>query len=276
MIRIGLTSFNEHQTLTGKPRTTLFEYAGFLPLVELDTAYYGLPSRKTVENWLSQVPDSFRFVVKFYSGFTCQEKWQDHYGSIDEMQQHFLEVMSPLIESSKLYCFLAQFPAQFKCTKENIAYLQTLRQLFPDLPIAVELRDYSWYSPEFKEKTYQFMKKLNFSLTMVDEPELPDTIPLDLTVTNTAFSLFRFHGRNQAYWKSRDPQWRKKRTLYRYSEAELSELADAVRKVADHSEQVAVIFNNNSGGDAAENALRLRELLDIQDEGLNPSQLGLF
>ncbi len=38
MIRIGLTSFSEHETLTGKKRSTLYEYASHLPLVEMDTA----------------------------------------------------------------------------------------------------------------------------------------------------------------------------------------------------------------------------------------------
>lgn len=33
MIRIGLTSFKEHDKLTGKKNNTLYEYAGFLPLV---------------------------------------------------------------------------------------------------------------------------------------------------------------------------------------------------------------------------------------------------
>ena len=32
MIRIGLTSFKEHDKLTGKKNNTLYEYAGFLPL----------------------------------------------------------------------------------------------------------------------------------------------------------------------------------------------------------------------------------------------------
>ena len=43
MIRVGLTSFKEHDKLTGKKNNTLFEYGAFLPLVELDTAYYGIP-----------------------------------------------------------------------------------------------------------------------------------------------------------------------------------------------------------------------------------------
>ena len=188
MIRIGLTSFNEHSSLTGKKTSSLYEYAGYLPLVELDTNYYGITRKSSVENWLTQVPEDFRFVVKLYGGFTGQAKWQDSYPSMTAMQEHFLETLQPMIESGKLFCFLAQFPAQFKCTKENVAYLETLRELFNDLPVAIELRDYSWYGKEFIEKTRQLMRTLNFSLVMVDEPQLPDTVPLDTTVTNPNFS----------------------------------------------------------------------------------------
>lgn len=276
MIRIGLTSFNEHVALTGKEQTTLFEYAGKLPLVEIDTAYYGIPRVTTVENWLTQVPDNFRFVVKFYAGFTGQTKWQDHYTSFEEMTEHFMQVMTPLIKQGKLYCFLAQFPAQFKCTKENVAYLEKLRQAFPEAPIAIELRDFSWYAKELKQKTMKFMAAQKFSLVMVDEPQLLDTVPLELTVTNPAFALFRFHGRNKDYWKSSGQGWRKKRTLYRYSDAELTELAAKIQQVAQKSQQIGVIFNNNSGGDAADNALKMIQLLGLDYHDLNPSQLDLF
>ncbi|MBM7712970.1 DUF72 domain-containing protein [Enterococcus xiangfangensis] len=276
MIRIGLTSFNEHSSLTGKKSSSLYEYAGYLPLVELDTNYYGIATKNAVENWLTQVPANFRFVVKLYAGFTGQSKWQDSYPSVAAMQTHFLEAMQPMIESGKLFCFLAQFPAQFKCTKENVAYLETLRGLFKDLPVAIELRDYSWYAKEFVAKTHQLMRTLNFSLVMVDEPQLPDTVPLDSTITNNKFSLFRFHGRNQAYWNDRTGDWRKKRTLYRYNPAELHSLGEQVLKVSASSAEVGVIFNNNSGGDAADNAMQLKKILQLDYEGLNPSQIDLF
>ncbi len=276
MIRIGLTSFNEHSSLTGKKSSSLYEYAGYLPLVELDTNYYGIANKSSVENWLSQVPADFRFVVKLYAGFTGQSKWQDSYPSVAAMQAHFLETMQPMIESGKLFCFLAQFPAQFKCTKENVTYLETLRELFKDLPVAIELRDYSWYAKEFIKKTQQFMRSLDFSLVMVDEPQLPDTVPLDITITNKKFSLFRFHGRNQAYWNDRTGDWRKKRTLYRYNQAELEILGEQIQQVSADSAEVGVIFNNNSGGDAADNALQLKKILRLEYEGLNPSQIDLF
>lgn len=275
MIRIGLTSFSEHDTLTGKKKSSLFEYAGFLPLVELDTSFYGIPAAKTVENWLKQVPQTFRFIIKLPSPLTKQKDLAPE-ESLQEIYQQFLKVMAPIIKNGQLYCFLAQFPAQFKLTKENVRYLEELREMFQELPIAVELRDASWYAEGFHDKTMALMKKLKYSLVMVDEPKLLDTVPLDLTITNPEFVLFRFHGRNQTFWKDNSPEWRKKRTLYRYNQTELNDLAKKIQQVAAEVDEVAIIFNNNSGGDAAGNALTLKEILNLDYQALNPSQLGLF
>ncbi|HGF8052145.1 TPA: DUF72 domain-containing protein [Enterococcus faecium] len=277
MIRIGLTSFKEHDKLTGKKNNTLYEYAGFLPLVELDTAYYGIPRKSSVENWINEVPESFRFVVKVYQGISGQGDWKPYYQTEEEMITHFLDVMSPMVEAGKLFCFLIQFPSSFKCTKENVQYLRKLRKWFEGYPVAVELRDYSWYSDEFLERTRNFMSRSAFSLAIIDEPQLLNTtIPFDPFVTNPNFALFRFHGRNAQGWQANDKDWRKKRTLYRYSEKELQELACEVKAVDSKTKEIGVIFNNNSGGDAAENALALQKILNIQPDGLNPTQMDLF
>ncbi len=42
------------------------------------------------------------------------------------------------------------------------------------------------------------------------------------------------------------------------------------------SKDVYVIFNNNSGGDAADNAAQFIDMLHIEYEGLAPRQLDLF
>lgn len=277
MIRIGLTSYKEHDKLTGKPNNTLYEYAGFLPFVELDTAYYGIPRKSSVENWIEEVPHSFRFVVKVYQGISGQGKWQDYYTSEAEMFTRFLEAMEPMIQSGKLYCFLIQFPSTFKCTKENVMYLKRLRAYFGELPIAIELRDFSWYSEKFLKGTRDFMMQQQFSLAIIDEPQLLNTtVPFDSFVTNPAFTLLRLHGRNANGWQSNDADWRKKRTLYRYNEQELYELAETIKRLQGQTKEIGIIFNNNSGGDAAENALALKKILDITYDDLNPAQIDLF
>lgn len=89
MIRIGLTSFKEHDKLTGKKNNTLYEYARYLPLVELDTAYYGIPRRTSVEKWVQEVPNDFRFVVKAYQGISGQRDWEKYYQTEEEMIANF-------------------------------------------------------------------------------------------------------------------------------------------------------------------------------------------
>lgn len=277
MIRIGLTSFGEHDKLTGKKRSTLYEYASHLPLVEMDTAYYAIPKKESVEEWVKSVPSNFRFVMKVYSGISCQGEWQNYYENEEEMIHSFLNNMAPIIESGKLFAFLVQFSGTFGCVKENIQYLQKIRQWFAGLPIAIELRNGTWYEEKYIKQTLSFMKQNNFSLVIVDEPQIPtNPVPFYPYVTNEEFVLFRFHGRNAAGWLANDKDWRKKRTLYRYNEKEIAELSEVVQKMAAKAKEAGVIFNNNSGGDAAENALQMKDKLNIEYNDLNPKQIGLF
>ncbi|MGC6769654.1 DUF72 domain-containing protein [Enterococcus sp. LJL128] len=277
MIRLGLTSFSEHETLTGKKRASLFEYAGHLPLVEMDTAYYGIPKQESVRNWTESVPASFRFVIKAYSGISCQGDWKTYYQSEEEMVEAFLNSMRPMVESGKLFAFLIQFSASFGCTKENVQYLEKIRSWFADYPVAIELRNGSWYQADYVKQTLAFMKARQFSLVIVDEPQIPtNPIPFYPFITNDQFVLFRFHGRNAAGWLANDKEWRKKRTLYRYNQTEIAELSKAVEEIASQVKETAVIFNNNSGGDAADNALAMKAALGIEYEELNPTQIDLF
>ena len=52
--------------------------------------------------------------------------------------------------------------------------------------------------------------------------------------------------------------------------------AREVKAVDSKTKEIGVIFNNNSGGDAAENALALQKILNIKPDGLNPTQMDLF
>lgn len=277
MIRLGLTSFNEHEELTGQKRATLYEYAGHLPLVEMDTAYYGIPKQDSVRNWVASVPENFKFVIKVYSGISGQGDWETYYQSQDEMIEAFLHSMKPLIDSGKLFAFLVQFSASFSCTKENVQYLVKVREWFKDLPVAVELRNGSWYHANYIKQTLAFMKERELSLVVVDEPQIPtNPVPFFPFATNEQFILFRFHGRNAAGWLANDKEWRKKRTLYRYNPTEIEGLSDAVKKMALEVKETGVIFNNNSGGDAAGNLLQMKDALKIEYNELNPKQMGLF
>ncbi|MFV0558616.1 MAG: DUF72 domain-containing protein [Enterococcus sp.] len=276
MIRIGLNRFDEHSYLNGKKKSSLYEYASHLPIVELDTSYYHIPKVAVVEKWVNQVPANFRFILKFPRYMTNQEPLPPETTMAEEVAK--LKVsFAPLFESNKLFCVLAQFSASFKCTKESVAHLRQLRHHFPDWPIAVELRDASWYQARYLDSMRTFMTAQEFSLAVIDEPKkLATTIPLDAYVTNSQFTLCRFHGRNDLGWQATGPNAQAVRTNYHYSPNELIELKGIVEQVATQSAEVAVIFNNNAGGDAAENGVELIKIMELDYDGLNPTQLGLF
>ncbi|MCK9911857.1 DUF72 domain-containing protein, partial [Microbacteriaceae bacterium K1510] len=79
------------------------------------------------------------------------------------------------------------------------------------------------------------------------------SVPIVVSVTEPKLSLVRFHGRNVSGW--RDPgqgqNWRDVRYLYKYSEQELAQWVPRVEQLANAADQVCILFNNNSGGDAA-------------------------
>ncbi|MGX7197037.1 DUF72 domain-containing protein [Enterococcus olivae] len=276
MIRIGCTSFKEHTYLTGKKETSLYEYAGYFPLVEMDTGFYFIPSRANIEGWLKQVPENFQFIVKVQKVFTKHQELEEG-ESLVELAEQLRNNMAPMIQQKRLFCLLAQFPATFKCTRENVDHLRMLSKLFKGLPVAIEFRDRSWYESKFLEGTRTFMKDHQFSLVIVDEPKkLSTTVPLDPYVTNEEFTFFRFHGRNDVGWTATGPDAQKVRTNYRYDEKELQELQVAVEAARSKTKEIAVIFNNNAGGDAAENAMQFKKNLQLDFEDLNPSQIELF
>jgi uncharacterized protein YecE (DUF72 family) len=89
--------------------------------------------------------------------------------------------------------------------------------------------------------------------------------------------LVRLHGRNVHGWNNHgQSNWRDVRYLYRYNEKELLEWKSIVEKLQKETKKIVMLFNNNSGGDAADNAKQMIQLLGLEYEGLAPRQLDLF
>lgn len=120
---------------------------------------------------------------------------------------------------------------------------------------------------------------MNFIHSVCDEPQSGEgSIPMVNRVTHD-IAFVRYHGRNVNGWTKKDmtdQEWRDVRYLYNYNEAELKELSDKVKILNHKAKDVYVVFNNNSGGHAAQNAKTYQDLLDIKYEGLAPKQLKLF
>ena len=113
-----------------------------------------------------------------------------------------------------------------------------------------------------------------------DEPnQIEASVPFYLATTNPNLVLIRLHGRNTQGWNHPGQEWRKKRTLYRYSDEQLRNLSQRILALQPAPREVCVIFNNNSGRDAAPNAQTLQKIMGLHFCGLvprDPKQLDLF
>ena len=280
MITIGLTTWTEHPSLLGgTDKLTLTEYSGVLPVVEVDTPFYGIPKPSTVAKWQKAVPAKFQFILKANQTMTLHDTLEDGI-SMDALKPAYREyraMLKPLPQHDQLKAILFQFPPFFERSTRNFHYLQRIVQWLPGLPIAVEFRNQSWYEPGVKDSVFDFLKDLGIVHVVVDEPNaMNDGVSFEPVVTNPELAIMRLHGRNQAGWSAKGKDWRSQRTLYRYSDAELAEFKTTVDQLQMQAKEICVIFNNNSGGDAADNALALKALLGISFGDLGPQQLDLF
>lgn len=278
MIQIGLTGWSDHPLVSPDSKRKLEDYAGHFPVVEMDTSFYAIPPEKNILSWLEKTPNVFQFIPKAHATMTKHKNWFEEFTSISEMFDTFKTTFNPMVARGRIKAFLFQFPPYFDCKRENVEYLRTVRKHMEGLPVAVEFRHPSWLNKEHKKQTLEFMEEMEFIHVVVDQPQTPsNSVPLTPIATNSTQTIIRLHGRNYKGWLGEHTKdWRKERTLYDYTEEELEEIKQLTHQLEKESEEVTIIFNNNSGGHAAKNAKTFQNMLNIDFEGLAPRQLGLF
>jgi len=287
MILIGLAGWGDHEALypdAASARNKLQTYAGWFPSVEVDSSFYAVQPERNMANWTGDTPESFRFVVKAYQGMTGHQRGPIPFGDPSAMFEAFKLSLSPMLAAGKLLAVLFQYPPWFDCTKANVAVLREAKARMEGIPCALEFRHQSWYRDGMAERTLDFLRREGWIHSVCDEPQAGEgSIPIVEEATDAAVTLVRFHGRNAAGWQSAGrPDWREVRYLYRYGEAELAEWAERLRRLEKQSDTVCVVFNNNSGGDAADNARQLMRMLGQTpprgsfETKAPPEQLTLF
>lgn len=282
MIHIGLTGWGDHHSLyadlTNK-KDKLITYASYFPIVELDATYYAIQRHTTIEKWCDETPETFKFVVKAHQYMTGHADYRAHYESIKNVFAEFKEMLVPMKSRGKLAFVLLQFPPWFDCSQKNIRYVKYAIEQLKPYKIAVEFRNQTWFSSQYKEDTLNFLHDNNVIHSICDEPQAGiGSIPFVNRVTDST-AFIRLHGRNVHGWTQKDrsqQEWRDVRYLYDYNTDELSWLKQKVEILKHKTKDVYIVFNNNSGGHAAGNAQKFIGMMDIKYEGLSPKQLKLF
>ncbi|WP_281658061.1 DUF72 domain-containing protein [Halobacillus sp. Cin3] len=280
-INIGLTGWGDHASLYSektRSENKLSEYASHFPVVEVDTAFYAIQPLSRYEKWLKETPDSFSFVIKAFNQLTGHDRESRSVQEARDLMLRYEESVQPVWEAGKVNALLFQFPPWFDVRKEHIRKLRYIREWLEPYPIALEFRNRTWFQEEYRAQTLSFMKDQQWIHSICDEPQAGEgSVPRILVPTHPNKTLVRFHGRNTHGWnKNGRKDWRKVRFLYRYSHDELAEWAERARELEQETPEVTLLFNNNSGGDAADNAKQFQEMLNIHYNDLNPRQMELF
>jgi uncharacterized protein YecE (DUF72 family) len=280
MLLVGLAGWGDHDAIY-PPGTSakdkLRTYGVHFPIVEVDTSFYAIPGKERMAHWVNDTPEDFGFIVKAYQGMTGHLRGKSYYEHAADMYIAFRECLEPVIQTGKLRAALFQYPPWFDCNGENVRTLRETKKRMEGIPCALEFRHQSWFAPEYREKTLAFMEEEGWIHSICDEPQAGiGSIPTILKVTQKDFTLIRMHGRNVSGWnQSGSPNWREVRYLYDYNDEELLQWKERIEQLRKQTKVVGVIFNNNSGGHAAGNAIKLMQLLGLSTPVI-PKQLDLF
>ncbi len=223
-------------------------YAERFHALEVNYTYYRMPTAETMRRLVDKSHGGVRMAVKLTDLFTHKRE----YGPADVVA--FGEAMEPLADSGILGCLLAQFPYSFKPSVEARAWLEALFDQFTAFPLVVEMRHHRWADDRF----FDFLRQRRVGFCCVDEPRLPGLLP-PLDVVTSPVAYVRFHGRNEAKWWEHDRP--EERYDYLYPSEELREWLPRLRRMAEHSQELFVFFNNHFEGKAVQNAEQLLALL---------------
>jgi uncharacterized protein YecE (DUF72 family) len=223
---------------TALDKSLLKAYTRVFNTVEIDSTFYGYPSKGTAMGWARYSPEGFVYTAKLPKLITHTKKL-DLSLSVQGDLEKFVEVMEPLWLGGKLGCLLIQLPPRFGYKPEE------LEEFFKILPSqikwAVEFRDLSWV----REETWALLKKYGVAYAIVDEPLLPPEMHF-----TASFAYFRWHGKGARPWYN-----------YRYSVKELEPWVPKVKEAGKKVETIYGYFNNHYHGYAVENCLHILEML---------------
>ncbi len=227
--------------------------APFINIVEINSTFYRPATPAMSMSWLKKIRDhpDFLLSVKLHQVFTHARRG---YGRKEV--DVFKAGIDLLNLRGRLAALLLQFPWSYANTPANQEYLLRLFRLFPDFPLALEVRHGSWDTPDF----YRLLGDNKVCFCNIDQPIFPNSIKPSAVATRPDFAYVRLHGRNSRNW-FRAEAGRDDRYDYLYAKSELEEWIDRIKALGRRSGKVYVITNNHYRGQAMANALQIRNMI---------------
>ncbi|HXW04499.1 MAG TPA: DUF72 domain-containing protein [Vicinamibacterales bacterium] len=212
-------------------RLWLEHYAGTFDTVEINNSFYRLPAAETFAAWRERVPRGFLFAVKASRYLTHMRKLKDPEAPLNL----FFERATAL--GPRLGPVLYQLPPGWRKDVARLAGF--VGRLPPRRLHAIEFREPSWYADD----ALAVLDKRNVTLCLHDMPGSASG-----RTRVGGFAYVRFHGSGAKYGGG-------------YPESDLREWARWIHGERRAGRQVYAYFNNDVGGHAPRDAVRLRSMV---------------
>ena len=219
-----------------KPPQYLEYYLTKFNCVELNSSFYHLPKESTITGWKERTPETFRFCPKLSRFITHQKRLV---GTKEALVKYF-----DLFQNMKVRMgpVLIQLPPALKYDRSLVTdFLDLLRSLNKEYQYAIEIRHRSWIKDEF----LQLLSDYGISFVVADSG---NRFPYHEAVT-ADFVYMRLHGPEKLYASG-------------YHDADLFKFAEKILIWLNEKLEVWVFFNNDFGGFAVKNAMKLNEIIE--------------
>lgn len=226
------------------PGTHLERYARRFRAVEINSSFYRPHLPKTYAKWASQVPDGFRFSVKFPRAVTHESRLHEPGATIEAFAAQVGEL------GDRLGPVLVQLPPglAFDAVLAD-TFFAMLRERIAT-PVVCEPRHATWFAPGLDT----FWARHDVARVAADPARVPAA-----AVAGGAGPVryWRLHGSPAVYYDA-------------YGEARLGPWADDIRAARDAGHDCWVIFDNTALGHAPADAMRMEAMLGVGIAGVAP------
>jgi uncharacterized protein YecE (DUF72 family) len=221
-----------------KPPRYLEYYLTRFHCVELNSSFYHLPKKATVDGWLRRTPDSFRFCPKLSRFITHQKRIRNS----GEALQRFFELFDPM--KFRMGPVLIQLPPGLSYDDSLVShFLESLKACDPPTRFAMEVRHPSWINDRF----LGLLRDQGVAFVIADSDR---RWPNHEAVT-ADFVYLRLHGPEKLYASD-------------YPDPVLEEYAEKINRWRGKGYEVWAFFNNDFNGFAVKNALKLNEMVQAR------------
>jgi uncharacterized protein YecE (DUF72 family) len=144
-----------------KPSAYLSEYARRLTTIEGNTTFYAVPAQKTIQQWIADTPESFRFCPKLPRAISHDGKLMGH---IQEAMT-FVDVLGQL--GMRLGPMFLQLPPRY--SPSSFDDLKAFLAAWPaQIRLGVEVRHLDWFESPHHESLNNFLAEHNMARVLID------------------------------------------------------------------------------------------------------------